>query len=664
MRKKLKVVFKKDWIMDDELENSLIVETLIDVFREEYNSIDIVESGLFTLVLYVNDENVNQHDVLFFLKKQLYTYVKNVNYDDVCTYEVAEVEDGAADVEEESEDERAEREQNEERDRVVDQINALIGAEQFKELAKECVETAPLLIKNNMLDAFKHRKYLFAINEGEGLSTYLKLFGELIRTLGLAFMGFRSRAIEINVEYPSTKDSDPFSSVYHYFNGSSGDKCRLICINLSEWMSNLNDQRIKKLLDHIDKHSTKNIVIFRVPFVEKEVLHGIHSVLSDRFSVRDVTFLPFDIGELKEYANGELTRNGYTAEEEAWELFEQRISEEKSDGKFYGTKTVNKVIREMIYLKTLDNSRSGVDDKMIKKNEISSLVLYDGENYKSGIQMLDGFIGMENIKNKVLEIVGQIEMAMKDESLGAPCIHMKFVGNPGTGKTTVARVIGKILKERGVLRNGGFFEYRGRDFVGRYIGETAPKTTAMCRDAYGSVLFIDEAYSLYRGSKTSSNDFGKEAIDTLIAEMENHRKDLVVIMAGYPEEMEELMGANAGLESRIPYTIEFPNYTREQLYEIFIMMVNKSFKYKEGFEECVKDYFLSLPEAVFDSKEFSNARFVRNLFERTWGKATLRWQLYKEETMELSKEDFIAATNESDFSKNMQKNRRMMGFMA
>jgi SpoVK/Ycf46/Vps4 family AAA+-type ATPase len=280
------------------------------------------------------------------------------------------------------------------------------------------------------------------------------------------------------------------------------------------------------------------------------------------------------------------------------------------------------------------------------------------------MQMLDGFIGMESIRNKVLEIVSQIEMAMKDENLGAPCIHMKFVGNPGTGKTTVARVIGKILKERGVLRNGGFFEYRGRDFVGRYIGETAPKTTAMCRDAYGSVLFIDEAYSLYRGSKTSSNDFGKEAIDTLIAEMENHRKDLVVIMAGYPEEMEELMEANAGLESRIPYTIEFPNYTREQLFEIFILMVKKSFKYKEGFEECARDYFLSLPESVFDSKEFSNARFVRNLFERTWGKATLRWQLYKEEAMELSKEDFIAATNESDFAKNMQKNRRMMGFMA
>ncbi|MBR5315067.1 MAG: AAA family ATPase, partial [Clostridia bacterium] len=536
---------------------------------------------------------------------------------------------------------------------------------QFKALAKECVAMAPLLIKNNAVESFMHRTYLFSINAGEGLSTYLGVFGELLHNLGLINLGFRrNKGLEINVEYTSAKDVDPFEKVLHYFNTPSTERSKIICVNLSEWMSELNDTRVKKFLNNVDKHMGKHIVIFRIPFVEKEVLNNIHAVLSDHFSVKPVSFVPFDINELRQYASQLLESRGYTADEGAWELFGQRISEEKSDGKFYGTRTVNKVIHEMICLKTLDCVQGGKNDKTIKKDEMESLVLYDGERNKNGIQMLDEFIGMEEIKSKVLEIVAQIEMSMKDETLGAPCIHMKFVGNPGTGKTTVARVIGKVLKERGVLRNGGFFEYRGRDFCGRYIGETAPKTTAICRDAYGSVLFIDEAYSLFRGNKTASNDFGKEAIDTLIAEMENHRKDLVVIMAGYPEDMEELMGANSGLESRIPYTIEFPNYTREQLFEIFMVMVNKSFKYKEGFEECVKDYFLSLPDSIFEAKEFSNARFARNLFERTWGKATLRWQLYKEETMELSKEDFISATNEKDFSKNLQKNKRMMGFMA
>ena len=152
-----------------------------------------------------------------------------------------------------------------------------------------------------------------------------------------------------------------------------------------------------------------------------------------------------------------------------------------------------------------------------------------------------------------------------------PCIHMRFVGNPGTGKTTVARIIGKILKEKGVLRIGNFYEYAGRDFCGRYVGETAPKTASICRDAYGSVLFIDEAYSLYRGDD-NSRDYGREALDTLIAEMENHRNDFVVIMAGYTDDMDKLMAGNMGLASRMPYTIEFPNFTREQLYEIFESM--------------------------------------------------------------------------------------------
>ena len=258
----------------------------------------------------------------------------------------------------------------------------------------------------------------------------------------------------------------------------------------------------------------------------------------------------------------------------------------------------------------------------------------------------------------------QIEVAIQNKELGSPCIHMRFVGNPGTGKTTVARVVGKLLKERGILRNGNFFEYAGRDFCGRYIGETAPKTATMCRDAYGSVLFIDEAYTLYRGADTSKADYGREAIDTLIAQMENHRNDLVVIMAGYTDEMETLMGANPGLESRMPYVIEFPNYTRPQLCEIFMRMTKRNFSYGEGLEEAVSAYFNSLPEDVLQSREFSNARFVRNLFERTWGKAYTRCRLNKDSAVTLEKEDFLMASGEKEFKKVMAKQaKRTLGFI-
>lgn len=446
--------------------------------------------------------------------------------------------------------------------------------------------------------------------------------------------------------------NNPFSTVYSHFQRYGSNSGKIISIDISEWMTKISDKNFRDFLSVIDDHMGENIIVFHVPFVEKEILNGLRNGLGDVLFVRDVSFVPFDHLELTKCAEESLAKRGFTMEDDAWDVFHARITEEKNDGRFYGINTVNKVIREMIYRKQLDNALHDIDDTVIKKSEILGLASSYTEHEKTGLELLDDFIGMESIRARVEEIVAQIEMSAENNNLGSPCIHMRFVGNPGTGKTTVARVIGKILKEKGILRNGNFFEYAGRDFCGRYVGETAPKTAAMCRDAYGSVLFIDEAYSLYRGDGYSTVDYGREAIDTLIAEMENHRSDLVVIMAGYIDEMNNLMKANAGLESRMPYIIKFPNYTREQLCDIFMLMVKKNFKYQEGFERAVKYYFKSLPDEVVQSKEFSNARFVRNLFERTWGKAVLRAQLNKEDSSILTKEDFLLASSEKEFKKS------------
>ena len=229
--------------------------------------------------------------------------------------------------------------------------------------------------------------------------------------------------------------------------------------------------------------------------------------------------------------------------------------------------------------------------------------------------------------------------------------------------STIARIIGTILKEKGILRNGSFFEYSGRDLCGRFVGETAPKTSSICRDAYGSVLFIDEAYSLYRDDNISNADYGKEAIDTLVAEMENHRSDLVIIMAGYPDDMEHLMNGNVGLKSRMPYLIEFPNYSREQLANIFLLMASRNFKYDNSFINEVKDYFNSLSNKMTEAKDFSNARFVRNLFERTWGKAALRCQMGEIRCDTLTAEDFKLASIDKEFQNVVETEKRPMGFI-
>jgi len=239
---------------------------------------------------------------------------------------------------------------------------------------------------------------------------------------------------------------------------------------------------------------------------------------------------------------------------------------------------------------------------------------------------------------------------------------MMFTGNPGTGKTTVARILAQLMKEEGVLRKGYFYEITGRSLCGRYVGETAPKTSTYCRDAYGSVLFIDEAYSLNQGE---GRDYGKEAVQTLIAEMENHRDDFCVIMAGYKDEMMQLLEVNPGLESRIPYVIDFPNYGREELEQIFFSMVNGNLAYEEGLKETVHNFFQSIPDEIMEDKTFSNARLVRNLFERAWGKAAYRRNLSGQQEFVILREDLISATEEDEFKKLLEKDRgrKHIGFV-
>lgn len=555
--------------------------------------------------------------------------------------------------------EEIEAKKQEEIKKIKEEIDAIVGAGEFKDLIEECMLVAPGLIEHNVVDAFLNRCYLFSINDGSGLSTCLQLFADLLGKLGLIEKKSRRSVYETSVQYAGAKELDPFARVC-----SIGDtKGQVVCIDISEWMSSTHERHFRDFLESTAKRSPGNVMVFRVPFVEKDVLNRICESLNDSLSVKPISFVPLDSKDLRVCAESQVKKYNYEFADDVWQLFDARIAEEKMDGRFYGINTIDKIIKEMIYLKHIDNAKNGVDDKIIKKSEVEKIVTRPGDD-KYGLEMLDSFVGMSKIKEKVNEIICQIEMSMKDKNLGAPCIHMRFVGNPGTGKTTVARIIGKVLKERGVLRNGGFFEYAGRDFCGRYIGETAPKTLEKCRDAYGSVMFIDEAYSLYRGEGTSKNDYGREVIDTLIAEMENHRKDLVVIMAGYPDEMAELMKANAGLASRMPYIIEFPNYTRAELLEIFMGMARKSFECAPSLEVEAKKYFDSLSDELIYSKEFSNARFVRNLFERTWAKGVLRSQVYKSEKVVLTAEDFIAASSENEFRKNLQKTKKSsLGFI-
>jgi len=552
---------------------------------------------------------------------------------------------------------------------IMAEIRGLIGAQEFKAMAEECVQIAPLLRESDTLDAFTRRCYLFSVNPGCGMSEYLVQFADLIEALELfSFQAKKSlppgiaprqRVTETVLPAPDTVDDLPD----HFGQFLQKSEGTVICIDISGWMNKADDPVFREVLHLTELAAGKSIICFRVPFVEHNVLRMLHKQLNDQLFVRDITIVPFDTSELEEYGRKLLADKQFCVEDDAWELFRLRLDEEKNDGRFYGFRTVRKTVLELLYLKQLSDAANGKADRCIRRTEIAGL--YSGElsDEKTAEEMMNEMIGMEEIRERMLSIVHQIVTSLKNDSLEAPCIHMRFLGNPGTGKTTVARIIGKLLREKGVLRNGGFVERHSRELCGRYIGETAPKTAAICRDAYGSVLFIDEAYSLYRGDGSSRKDYGLEAIDTLIAEMENHRSDMVVILAGYSEDMETLMEANAGLKSRMPFEIRFPNYTREQLAAIFMQMARKAFVCSDAFEAAVRDYFNQIEQAVLDSKEFSNARFVRNLYERTWGKAVLRCQLSAIPCTELKVEDLSLALSDQEFQHIIgQRTAKPIGF--
>jgi stage V sporulation protein K len=232
------------------------------------------------------------------------------------------------------------------------------------------------------------------------------------------------------------------------------------------------------------------------------------------------------------------------------------------------------------------------------------------------LQELDSLIGLKSVKKLIIELQAFIEIQKRREKenllTDKLVLHAIFKGNPGTGKTTVARIIGRLFKEIGVLKKGHVIEVERADLVGEYIGHTALKTREQIKRALGGVLFLDEAYSLARGGE---KDFGKEAIDTIVKAMEDHKDNLVLILAGYKEEMSWFLQSNPGLRSRFPLHIDFPDYSIQELLAIAEQMLQK--RQYQLTEEAKKELENILYQKIIIKQEHnSNARLVRNLIEK------------------------------------------------
>ena len=544
---------------------------------------------------------------------------------------------------------------------VLSAIERLRGADEFKEICAEIHRMAPVLREREIRDVVTARAYLFSIDEGFGLNTSVNLLTALLVQERL----FRATDIAISAKLiPYDENTDVLAPVEEAMSQLSG---RIAILDISAWIDMIDSPRFASFMEELGASSDGLIYVFRVPFMEQNILTKISEQLSDVILVRPVSFVPLSNRELKDSAENMLESYGFDAEEDAWEMFRQRMAEEKSDGKFYGIHTAQKIVQDMVYQKLRSMSSDEIALQAGKSSDEQPELIHI---YKED---LEGFIRNRILETPVEEELGTLVSAskLKDdiykilEDISASKdsdrpMNMRFIGSPGTGKTTVARMVGRLMKEKGLLEDGFLYEHSSKDLIPDSQVQAAPSVMAICTDARGSVLYIDELYHLIDAA-SEGNESALAAIETLTSKMKSGTGDMLIIMAGDEYEMEKLISLDESFREYIPYTLDFPDYSRAELAGIFMDMLRRSgLKEGDGLKNAVEGYFEKLKDGDMRSSDFSNARFVRNLFESTLSKSIMRSQMEGGEKDLVKKEDFMAASShdvERFFAKQSRRPR-------
>lgn len=354
---------------------------------------------------------------------------------------------------------------------------------------------------------------------------------------------------------------------------------------------------------------------------------------------------------LPDYSNEELLQiaeklsadNDYVLTEGAKQELCKRIEKERVDDTFGNARTLRNIVLDAIFKKGSQAKSNGniMSYTLLEKEDFES---EEEEKLLNPQEQLDRLIGLKTVKKEVQNLVSFVKMQQMRRERGLPVVpiqlHSVFTGNPGTGKTTVAKIYAELLKECGFLKRGHLMVASRADFVAGYVGQTAIKTKKKIREALGGVLFIDEAYSLL---SQTSGDFGKEVIDTLVDEMTKHNENLVVVLAGYPNEMEKLLASNPGLKSRFKKFFHFKDYSTAELLEIIISYAGK---YEYTLTEEAKDY---LNHTLSRIEVNGNGRFAANLADEAIQAQAMRIVSALAEDIEqvsiLEKQDFEIALN-------------------
>lgn len=642
---KLSLCFGMDWFFSDGGIHASIISRTANKLREEFEeNICEISANLNRLQAIYNGD-LSCDDLRKSIEGILYGLTGKDDLETICSIEIdgctsttkttTPIEESGSAVSSEN------HEENQCEELALDQIRQRIGNEDLICLSEEIHERAPVVIRNKTQSIFFSEAYLFSCNTGSGFNSAINLLSRQLYQDGL----FESELQPIYYSLPESGIGNISEEIIN-----ACHKQRIVVIDISKWVGHTGKPELKGLLLRIFKNNTGAFIVFKMPLEEHDIIARTQTDLEDIITIHPVVFSVFSKEEIRKIATQYLSTYHFSLEDAAWEIFDSRIAQEMEDGFFYGIHTVRKVLNEYIHSCELRESKTitvadagkGLDEQIPETDPLDELR-----------QM----IGMNDVLGQVIEMINQLLYVRKTSGIASPTMHMCFLGNPGTGKTSVARIIGKVLKQHGVLRLGNFYEHHGRDLCGKYVGETAPKTASICEEAYGSVLFIDEAYSLAQNDR--GWDYGTEAVDMLITQMENHSDDLLVIFSGYEDDMARLFDMNAGLSSRVPYIIHFPNYNQKQLAEIFRKLVLDHFEGSDALFSASDAYFASLPDEMVSDKHFGNARYVRNIYERVWSKAINRSAGTGRVT--LTQEDFLASVSELGVA---VKRSKSLGFLS